>query len=59
MRAVKVSAAAFLVAAGAFWVTMATAPPKTVASETRSVGLSPGEMLIPADLSTSSGADPY
>jgi len=58
MRAMKLFAAAFVIAAGAFWVTMATAPPKTVASETRNVGLSPGEML-PADLGTSSGADPY
>lgn len=59
MRTIKLFAAAFVVVGGAFWVTMATTPPKTVASETLSVGLSPGEMLIPADLNTSSGTDPY
>ena len=59
MRGIKLFAAAFALAAGAFWVTMTTEPPKTVASETSRAGLSPGEMMIPADLRSSDGGDTF
>ncbi len=49
-RATKLFGTAFAIAAAAFWVTMLTSPPKTVASMNPSAGLTVSAIAIPANL---------
>jgi hypothetical protein len=49
-RATKLFGTAFAIAAAAFWVTMLTSPPKTVASMNQSAGLTISAIAIPANL---------
>ncbi len=55
-RTVRNLSLAFLVAAGAFWVVMLNDPPTTVAADPSMVeeGFSPLDLIVPADLPTSS-----
>jgi hypothetical protein len=58
MRKIKLSAAAFALATGAFLFVMATQPPKTVAEPSRA-SISVQEIAIPADLTTSEASGTY
>ena len=51
-------AVAFLLATGAFWLTMAKDPPKSVASDPTS-GFSPLEIKVPSGLPTAEGGNAY
>jgi len=50
MRKLPLFIVAVMVATGAFWATMLTSPPKTVASINPSAGLTISAIAIPADL---------
>ena len=57
MRKLTLLAAAFLLATLAFWATMLTDPPRTIAGEP-GAGFNP-MTLTSSDLSTAEGADPF
>ena len=50
MRKLPLFIVAVMVATGAFWATMLTSPPKTVASMQSSAGLNISAIAIPANL---------
>ncbi len=51
-------AVAFVLATGAFWLTMVKDPPKTVASD-QTVPFSPMDLKIPSDLPIAEGGNTY
>ena len=57
-RRIKSWAFAFVLATGAFWLTMANDPPKSVASGPTS-GFSPLHMKVPSGLPTAEGGNAY
>ena len=57
MRKLRLFAAAFALATGAFWVTMLKDPPKSVAADP-TVGIVIKDIKVPSTLPFLNGADP-